>query len=192
MILKHFTTIDLASGMLMSWAVQIGAFAMALGVVAIVRLHGGYIAKRTPGQWFYSLWMMIVLIVMTLLGLHGEITAANSLANPGYNWLVNNVYSALGIAEYAITGFFIFSAGFNALKARTWESLFMIIACFGLIFYNTTLPETVWVGFPVFGGWVFSTGSVAALRAILISGSLGGIAFGIRVFTGKERGYAAE
>jgi hypothetical protein len=157
-----------------------------IGAVNMMRSHYRVISRREPGRWYYSAYMIALFWIMLLLGIPGIISGTE---NSIYSWLFNQLYVSLGTTLYAITGFYIFSAGYRAFRARTLEAALMLLAGIIMMLSNAPVGEVIWVGFPVIGDWLLSTGQRPWQTTVVMVEAFGMMAFGYRAFTGKERGF---
>jgi hypothetical protein len=168
------------------WALIIQLIAIGIGAVNMMRSHYRVISRREPGRWYYSAYMIALFWIMLLLGIPGIISGTE---NSIYSWLFNQLYVSLGTTLYAITGFYIFSAGYRAFRARTLEAALMLLAGIIMMLSNAPVGEVIWVGFPVIGDWLLSTGQRPWQTTVVMVEAFGMMAFGYRAFTGKERGF---
>ena len=90
---------------------------------------------------------------------------------------------------YAMLAFWIASAAFRAFKARTLDAT--ILLCVGIIVMlgNAPIGEIMWSQFPALRSWLMTVPAMAAVRALYIGAAIGGIAVGVRVLLGIERGH---
>jgi hypothetical protein len=189
MIINFFIDIPIIKNIaqeLTIWALIIQLIAIGIGAVNMMRSHYRVISRREPGRWYYSAYMIALFWIMLLLGIPGIISGTE---NSIYSWLFNQLYVSLGTTLYAITGFYIFSAGYRAFRARTLEAALMLLAGIIMMLSNAPVGEVIWVGFPVIGDWLLSTGQRPWQTTVVMVEAFGMMAFGYRAFTGKERGF---
>jgi len=178
-----------AADVFRTWAVVISTMALALGAVNLMRTHGNIARRKEPGRWIYSIWLIFIFALLTLLG----ITNINDpFSNPLYKWLFDYPYTSLGQTLYAITGFYIASAAYRAFRARNVDAALLLIAGILVLLKNAPIGEVIWSGFPVLGGWFNDIGQVPAMRTFLITAAFGLMAYGFRTLLGKERGFYGE
>jgi hypothetical protein len=189
MIINFFIDIPIIKNIaqeLTIWALIIQLIAIGIGAVNMMRSHYRVISRRESGRWYYSAYMIALFWIMLLLGIPGIISGTE---NSIYSWLFNQLYVSLGTTLYAITGFYIFSAGYRAFRARTMEAALMLLAGIIMMLSNAPVGEVIWVGFPVIGDWLLSTGQRPWQTTVVMVEAFGMMAFGYRAFTGKERGF---
>jgi len=171
---------------LQNWGIILTAFSLGFGAVNLFYFHSKHISRRTPGQWMYSLWLLIVIVIFTGIGIF---TGPNSYQ---YSWLYNASYFALSATVYSSLGFYMTSGLYRALRFKTVESgIFTIV---GLVVLARNAPAFA-VYFPVlkvWGSFVSDVLTTSAQRGIMIGGALGAISLGIRTMTGRETGFLGK
>lgn len=181
---KSWTSATVAN--IQNWGIILTAFSLGFGAVNLFLFHGKHISRRTPGQWQYSLWMLIVIVIFTVIGVGFGATSDQ------YNWLYNASYFALSATVYSSLGFYMTSGVYRALRLRNLESgIFLVV---GLIVLAKNAPALT-VYFPQLTTAVsFISGilTTAAQRGIMIGGSLGAMSLGIRTMTGRETGFLGK
>jgi len=181
----NINAISVASDTLQVWTVIIAGFAVGLGVVNMVRIHSDHMLKKKEGQWLYSIVFMFFFALQALTG----IIDLKNLANPLYVWTYTNVFGPLAAAMYAILGFFIVSAAYRALRAKTLESAVILVTGIIVMLKNAPIGAVIWSGFPGLGAWILEVPAAAGNRAVLIGTGIGTILLGIRILLGYERGH---
>ena len=181
---KSWTSSTVAN--LQNWGIILTAFSLGFGAVNLFLFHGKHISRRTPDQWQFSLWLLIVIVIFTVIGVGFGATSDQ------YNWLYNASYFALSATVYSSLGFYMTSGVYRALRLRNIESgIFLVV---GLIVLAKNAPALT-VYFPSLATAVaFISGilTTAAQRGIMIGGSLGAISLGIRTITGRETGFLGK
>ncbi len=177
---------------LRTWAIIIANIALGLGAVRLLAEHVRNIQRRRAGVWPFSIWLIILFVVMFLSGLTGYAAKHDPSSNPVYNWLFKWPYTSLGQTLYAITGFYIFSAAYRAFRARNIDAALLLIAGCFVILTNATVGEVIWSGIPVIGRWFLDYGQVPGMRCFLIVAAFGMLAYGFRALLGRERGFYGE
>ena len=172
--------------MLSKWATIIAGFAVPYSVAALLISHAKTIQKRTPGRWYFSLWMIVIMVIMLYLGLTEGMDGEN------YTGLYNNMAGAVNSTVSGMLGLYAMAAAFRAWHARTPEAFTMIIAGF-LVILGLIAPigEAIWPGFvPLanfFNDYVFK----AERTVFYIGTSIAAILMGIRTLIGEETSYMA-
>ena len=168
---------------LQNWGIILTAFALGFGAVNLFYFHSKHISRRTPDQWQFSLWLLIVIVIFTLTGV------ALGPSSGEYNWLYNASYFALSATVYSSLGFYMTSGLYRALRFKNVESgIFLVV---GLIVLARNAPAFA-VYFPIlktWGSFISDILTTSAQRGIMIGGALGAISLGIRTMTGRETGF---
>ena len=171
---------------LQNWGIILTAFSLGFGAVNLFFFHGKHISRRTAGQWPYSLWLLIVIVIFTVVGVGYGPTSDQ------YNWLYNASYFALSATVYSSLGFYMTSGVYRALRIKNIESgIFLVV---GLIVLAKNAPALT-VYFPSLADAVAFISNIlttAAQRGIMIGGALGAISLGIRTMTGRETGFLGK
>jgi len=186
-----------ASTTVQTWMLVMVNFAVVVGFGMILRMHKRRIDKRKPGDksWLFSAWLIFVLIVFVLLGIYGvESTGTAAPTNLwAFNWIYTNAIVALDSAMYSMLAFFIASASFRAFKARTKEAAVLLVSGAITMLYNAPAGSVIFGPFAQrfndLGDWILNVPNMAGFRGIMIGAAVGAISLGIRVLTGRERGY---
>ena len=186
-----------ASTTVQTWMLVMVNFAVVVGFLMVIRMHKKRIDKRQPGDrsWLFSVWLIIVLIAYVLLGIYGvESTRTSAPTNDwSFNWVYTNAVVALDSAMYSLLAFFIASASFRAFKARTKEAAVLLVSGAITMLYNAPAGSSIFgplaPNFNDFSEWILNVPNMAGFRGILIGAAVGAISLGIRVLTGRERGY---
>jgi hypothetical protein len=171
---------------LQNWGVILTAFALGFGAVNLFYFHSKHISRRTPNQWFYSLWLLIVIVIFALTGV---------LMGPSsdtYNWLYNASYFALSATVYSSLGFYMTSGLYRALRFKNIESGIFVVV--GVIVLAKNAPALT-VYYPILGTWVSFISDVlttSAQRGIMIGAALGAVSLGVRTMTGRETGFLGK
>ena len=181
---KSWTSIAVTN--LQNWGIILTAFSLGFGAVNLFYFHSKHISRRTPDQWQFSLWLLIVIVIFTVTGV------AMGPTSDQYNWLYNASYFALSATVYSSLGFYMTSGLYRALRLKNVESgIFLVV---GLVVLAKNAPAMA-VYFPVLGTWVSFISDVlttSAQRGIMIGGALGAISLGIRTMTGRETGFLGK
>ena len=169
---------------LLVWSVIISGFTLVLGAVNIGVVHGKHIMRRTSGQWYFSLWLIICVVATFLMAVGSEIIPAMKTA---YDYLISNIHTPLTSAAYGLIGFYFASCIFRAFRGRnSYVAVFLISGCIVLLL-NAPVTELVpWI--PALGSWIVNVPNVAGTRGIVIGTAVGIIAAGLRNILGLERG----
>lgn len=179
-----FDALNNTAAALRNWVVLIAYFAIVLGLVNTFVFHGRRVFRKGQ-QWVYSAWLLFVVVSITLIGIF---SGSN---HPIYSFLFTNVYGALGPSGYGIMAFFIASAAFRALRARSFEALILLTAVVFTLLYRAPVGGII-PFIPQIGNWIQAVPSAGGMRGIIIGMAIGAIGMGLRTLLGYERGYLPE
>ena len=171
--------IDTLGATFRAWTILLSAFALLLGLANLARVHFARIAHREK-EIGYSVLMLAVASVVSGMGL------IFGLADGPLPWLFDHVYLPLQSSLFALTAFFLATAAYRALRARSIETLLMLMAAV-IVF----LGQTPWLGgWAIAKEWLLRVPSEAGLRGILLGVALGAVATGVRLLLGVDRPYS--
>ncbi|HUV54153.1 MAG TPA: hypothetical protein VMW03_03000 [Candidatus Krumholzibacteriaceae bacterium] len=171
---------------LQNWGVILTAFALGFGAVNLFYFHSKHISRRTPGQWMYSLWLLIVIVIFTGIGVFTGPTSDQ------YSWLYNASYFALSATVYSSLGFYMTSGLYRALRFKNVESGIFLVVGFIVLARNAPAFAVYFPVLRVWGSFISDVLTTSAQRGIMIGGALGAISLGIRTMTGRETGFLGK
>ncbi|MCX8168694.1 MAG: hypothetical protein N3E39_00500 [Candidatus Methanomethylicia archaeon] len=170
---------------LQTFAVHVSFFAVWLGFLTAARIHITNIQRKTPGVWYFSIVMFIFALVPFFAALPQ--IAEPTVTTMIYTWPFTWVYTPLGAALYATTGFYIFSAAYRAFRARSLEAAVLLTAGCLVVLGNAPVGEIIWGQIPYINEWLQLTGQTPAMRSLALTAALGVVCFGLRVVSGAEK-----
>jgi hypothetical protein len=168
---------------LLGWGTIIIAISLMVGLINILLLHGRHIMRQTPGQWIYSL--ALVLSIIVFLG----VAVPFGTLHPYTQTLYLGIPRALSSAMHSMNLFYISWAAYRTFKFRTADSSILMGAAVLTMFYMVPIGRVIWGGFPIIGGWLDTVVNKAGTRAITIGVGLGIIVQAVRMIRGRERGF---
>jgi len=171
---------------LQNWGVILTAFALGFGAFNLFYFHSKHISRRTPGQWMYSLWLLIVIVIFTGIGVFTGPTSDQ------YSWLYNASYFALSATVYSSLGFYMTSGLYRALRFKNVESGIFLVVGFIVLARNAPAFAVYFPVLRVWGSFISDVLTTSAQRGIMIGGALGAISLGIRTMTGRETGFLGK
>ena len=161
-------------------------FALIIGFVSVSRIHIRNIRRRTTG-WYNSVATLIALFAMLLIG--WPLSEGKFTAHPTYTYWFNNLYVPLDSTIFSLLAFYIASAAYRAFRARTTEATILLISAVIVMLGRAPIGPAVWGEFTPITSWIMGIPNTAGMRGIIIGVALGTLSMGIRVLTGRERGY---
>jgi hypothetical protein len=168
---------------LLGWGVIIIAISLMVGVVNVLLLHGRHVMRQTPGQWIYSLALVISIVVF--LG----IAVPFGTLHPYTQALYLGIPRALSSAMHSMNLFYISWAAYRTFKFRTVDSSILMGSAILTMLYMVPVGKLLWGGIPVIGLFLDQVVNKAGTTAIVIGVGLGILVQAVRMIRGKERGF---
>jgi hypothetical protein len=172
---------------IMNFQVVMTAFMIGFAGVNLLILHTRRIQRNmSQGKMFdvsISVILLFCLIVWTAVGIF--------LGNQSeqYRWLYNNFNLPLSSTAYAATLFYLASATYRVLRARSTETLILLVIGIVIIVSNMPMFVTYLPFLLDFKTWVADVVVKASYRSITIGVGLGGILMGVRTLLAMETGF---
>ena len=162
------------------WTIILTGFAVLLGLVNLLQVHLSRIFRRSAPNTGYSVLVLLTAATVFLIGLFFGLPSVQM------DWLFNNIYIPLQGAFFALVAFFLATAAYRALRARSVETTLMLVAALIVFLGQTPLLS----GLTQLKEWVLNVPSTAGARGILLGVALGTIATGLRLIVGQDRPYS--
>lgn len=188
-----------------SLATVVGSFAIGVGVISLLQLHGRLASRRRPG-WGNSVALIMSFLAMTTFGLLNEYAPHLSLfhssvnAHDVFTFLFKGGLTNLGAATFSIIAFFIASAAYRAFRIRSLEATFLMAAAL-IVMIGATFGTAITGHLPADGNnpvsnfrieriaqWLLLQVNAPAQRGILFGLTLGLLATSLRLWLSLERG----
>lgn len=169
------------SGEIQNYAIIIAGFAMGIGAINLLFTHGISIRKREKGQWLYSLWLLIVMITFTVVGV------SLGISSNQYQFLFNNFFYPIDSTIYALIGFMVVYAIYLTFRARSYETTYLLVLAFVALLGNSPIGPAVFPPLTGLQSWLASVPNTAAVRGFNFAMSIGAIIIGFRTIIGRER-----
>ena len=166
---------------LKSYLVVVTAFALGIGFFNVLLIHGGHIMKRTPDQWPYSVWLIIMMFSFIISGVFFGIQSEQ------YSYLYTNFYLPTNGTIQAIIGWVLIYAVYSSMRASSIETLYYVSIFLIALLSNTPVSASIWKGFPAINSWLQTVPNTAAVRGFYMANSVSALVMGLRTFTGKTR-----
>lgn len=172
----------------------VAALAVFLGVLNLLRVHSRKL-RRFP-QALYSLSLILSLfavVVLHFLERFGTLRTTDALGAPSATpavsiTLLNTLQVAVETALASLLFFTLVYAAFRMLRQRTtvWNVLFIAAVAVVLIGFSPVPSLSL---FSTIREWLISVPVSAGTRGLLIGVGLGVLVVGVRVLTGRDRGF---
>ncbi len=162
------------------WTIVLTAFAVLLGLFNLLWVHLSRILRRNEPSMGYSVIVVVTALLVFFIGL------LFGLPSAPMTWLFDNIYTPLQGAFFALVAFFLATAAYRALRARSFETTLMLLAALVVFIGQAPLVNVMTQA----REWVLSVPSTAGVRGILLGVALGTIATGVRLIAGMDRPYS--
>ena len=169
-----------------NWGIVLQGFALGLGAVNLLRVHGKRISERREGtDWYFSAWLLLMLAVHIILGL----VTGQYEQGEAYSWLYNAIYLSLGSTMYSSLAFYMAYGAYKVLRARNFDAALLFITAVLVIIGNTPMFPAIYPGFFHMREWIFGPIVSGAYRGVRIGIGIGAVVLGIKTLIGMETGY---
>lgn len=184
----HFRipAVSTVTGYLANWVTVIAGFALGTGLLSLMLLHGRHVARRTPGEWYFSVWWFAMFTSMSAVGL------ALGMSSTAYSWMFSNILTPLYMTVASTTAFFIVTAAYRAFRARTLDATVLLLTAGFVMLQNAPVGGAISPILPQIGEWISMIPNVGARRALILGTGIAGISLALRTFLGMERSYMGE
>jgi len=162
-------------------AVIWASFASILGLFNIYRYHYWNIKNKERGLWYLSIVTVVLLTVSLLYGY------TQGIYSDTYQWMWFYLAAQTYAAGLSISGFYMISAAYRAMVARSAESFVLLVAAAAVLFGSAPLTLATMPGFEPIRAWFLSVPSAGASRGMTIGAAVGTLALGFRLLLGKEK-----
>ena len=163
------------------------AFMMGFAGVNILMIHTRRIQKNmSQGNMidvFYSVLLLGSLIIWTAVGIF------MGRSSDTYQWMYTNFNLPLSSTAYAATLFYLASATYRVIRARSTETTILVVVSIVVIMGNMPMFVTYIPALMTVKNWLAEVVVTAAYRAITIGVGLGGILMGVRTLLAMETGF---
>jgi len=185
MLLENFVKSDFTSFWakeVRSWGIIIGFFALALGTVNLVSIHGRRISDHKSGA-FNSGVLIAGMVVFAGLGI------VNGTSDPTLQKLFANILSPMATAMFGTLIFYIVSSAYRAFVARKAESAVILVTAVIVMLGQIPLGRAISPIIPDISQWLQDIPNNAGQRGLVIGAAIGAVANGLRVLLGLERNF---
>lgn len=164
---------------IINWAALLGGLALLLGLWNILTVH----VQRLAHPDRHSIFSAVILLsaIVTLI-----ISLPEGTESTGAQWVFNYVYRPLEASFLALIAFFIATAAFRSLRARSIETSLMLLTALVVLLGQVPLGTFL----APLKEWIMNVPVVAGQRGILIGVTLGAIATSLRLLVGIDRPFA--
>lgn len=167
---------------IVQWRNIVAAFALALGVGNLTRIHSHAISQKRE-YWFFSILLLVTMYGYMALGL---ITTSKSVP---YRFFWDNMFQPLSGTWYSMTVFYMTSACWRAFRIKTPQAAVMLGAAVLAMLGQVGFGQIIWSQLPAIKSWLQGPPTTAGMRGITIGAALGMISMSFRVILGLERSH---
>lgn len=165
----------------------IAAFAVSLSVFLLSRTHIRRIQRRR--NVIESSVLLVVMLGTLVYGLIRMASGVSPIVEVNIARVFNAVVVPGDATIYAILAFFIASAAYRAFRARTVESVILLVTGCIVMLGKAPIGESIWFGFVPLSNFTLFVLNKAYSRVIVMSSLLATTALYIRIILGYERGW---
>jgi len=163
------------------------AFMLGFAGVNILMIHTRRIQRNmSQGNMIdvvYSVLLLGTLIIWTIIGIF------MGRSSDTYQWLYTNFNLPLSSTAYAATLFYLASATYRVIRARSTETTILVVVSIVVIMGNMPMFVTYIPALLTIKSWIADVVVTAGYRAITIGVGLGGILMGVRTLLAMETGF---
>jgi len=183
------------------WVSIVQAFAIWLGVLNLLKVSLEKIFRKSEG-WPYSYLIIASLFGTLIVGFYSGFSGINATpqytysdTGTGFDWVYQNIYTALTSTMFSMLAFFVGSASYRAFRARNIQATLLLISGFLVMGGRVPLLDrisSIFTETPIFSNlanWIMNYPNSAGQRAILIGIALGIMSSSLRVILGIERSH---
>ena len=175
--------LEAIASQLLSWAALLGAFGIIVGSIFTLRANYTNIIKKRP-MWYWSVYVIALITLFIIIGLGEGIT----VNGPITSWFYEYVMSPAGTAIFGISAYYMISASYISIRARSIEGAILLITMVIVALNNTPFVSAYTYIFRDITNWILTYPNTGANRAFIICSSIGGVIIAIRTILGRERG----
>jgi hypothetical protein len=161
--------------------VVIASFALGLGAYSLI-VRNVQIIRKKGKMMLFSIALLVTMFIFIITGLY-----TGSITSPEYSFIYNSIIVPASQALYGMSTFFIASASYRALRAKSIESIICLSAAILIFFLNAPIFGVINPVLPLLGKQVWDTSISTGMRAILIGIGIGTLAVGLRIIIGQEK-----
>ena len=167
----------------MDWTKAISPFAVILGVLSLLMVHGVRISRKAK-NWQYSIVTLGALVFTSFAGFYWGTNEGTP-----FMWLFKNVQMPMSATMFSLLAFYIASAAYKAFRARSLEATVLLIAAIIVMLGQVPIGAMISKWIPKASTWILNVPNLAAKRGIMTGVGLGMTATSLKILLGIERTY---
>ncbi len=164
------------------WAMLLAAVALLMGAVNVAWVHLRRVQAGETG-WINSLALLVALFVVLMAGFADPAGTANPLVE----WLFDAIIAPGQATLFSLLIFFMAAAAYRYLRVDRPGGGWLLAGA--LLMMITQLPAAnalLPAGVADFTAWLLETPGMAAMRGVLLGGSLALVVVGLRMIVGRN------
>jgi hypothetical protein len=166
---------------LVNWTVVLAAFAWGLGALSMVQLHIKRVREREPGQWYYSIWLIFVMILMAVVGV------TQGIKSYWLQWLYRSIVLQPSSTLYSVMAFALIYAAYISFRLNKVETAYMVLIWLISAWGTMPMGESLIPAVMPIKKWIEVVPNTAGNRGFLIAMTLSYIAISFRTIVGRSR-----
>jgi len=132
----------------------------------------------------------------------GSKVQAGTRSIPLFDWFYNYMFYPLGATTFSLLAFYMMSATYRAVRAKSWEAGLLLVAAIIVLLGQVPISQIPFIGkyiscgsiqgistFDYLKGLILQYPNTAAKRGIIIGVSLGALATSVKIIFGIEKPY---
>jgi len=176
-----YPSLDALGAALVEGTTILAGFAILLGVLNLLSVHGQRIAAEKRGRG-----LSVVLIASLVATLVVGVTLPGSTA---LNWIFDYMYYPLQATMAALLAFFAVSAAYRAFRLRNTQAAIMLATSLLVLLTQLPFSQAISPYLPMAHDWIFRVPVTAGVRGIVLGAALGTIATALRILLTVDRPY---
>lgn len=160
------------------------AWAVGLGAVNVIRVHGRRISGKRQ-SYFFSIVLLVSFFWFAIIGL----LMKKHNSDPFYLFFYNNILLNLSATMYSVLAFYIGSAAYRSFRVRSIDATMLLLTSVIVMLGAVPIGQAIWGGFPTLSSWIGANINTPVLRAMSIGLTLGALTQSMRNLIGIERGH---
>ncbi len=181
---------------MLNGVIVVGAMAIGLGVINLVRLHG-YRVARLAKDWSYSLALLVAMFGTIVVGLlswyfkeRGDESAL--LKEMFWTFIYKGLYNNLASAMFSLLAFYIAYAAYRSFRIQSLESALMMLAALLVMLGQIPLGVFISHNVPLLNvlelrAWLMKKVNVPVFRGILFGSLIASLGMAARMWLSLER-----
>jgi len=169
--------------LLLSFAVVITTASLGLGLINLSRSHILRIQRMQKGQWYYSIILLVSMIVTIVAGLFYGADSSE------FTLLYDSTVSPLGSTLMSLFIVWLAPGAFRAVRIKNVESTALIITLMIILIGGSPIGSAYLLDSLTISSWLNSVLNAAAQRGLKITIGIGLVILGIRLLSGLEKTY---